>query len=79
LPASAHVFRLARAREFNHERKEPLAGFVGMVNFAKEVYASVASPVWQFAPRLPRFGENRLTVHSHQVCSTFFMVVHLHP
>jgi hypothetical protein len=22
-----------------------------MVNFAKEVYASVASPVWQFAPR----------------------------
>jgi hypothetical protein len=22
-----------------------------MLNFAKEVYASVASPVWQFAPR----------------------------
>ena len=37
--------------DHNHERKEPLAGFVGMVNFAKEVYASVASPVWQFAPR----------------------------
>ena len=37
--------------DHNHERKEPLAGFVGMVNFAKEVYASVASAVWQFAPR----------------------------
>ena len=37
--------------DHNHERKEPLAGYVGMVNFAKEVYASVASPVWQFAPR----------------------------
>ena len=35
----------------NHERKEPLAGFIGRLNFAKEVYASVASPVWQFAPR----------------------------
>ena len=37
--------------DHNHERKEPLAGYIGMVNFAKEVYASVASPVWQFAPR----------------------------
>lgn len=37
--------------DHNHERKEPLAGFVGMLNFAKEVYASVASPVWQFSPR----------------------------
>jgi len=37
--------------DHNHERKEPLAGYVGMLNFAKEVYASVASPVWQFAPR----------------------------
>ena len=37
--------------DHNHERKESLAGFVGMLNFAREVYASVASPVWQFAPR----------------------------
>ena len=37
--------------DHNHERKEPLAGYVGMLNFAREVYASVASPVWQFAPR----------------------------
>lgn len=32
--------------DHNHERKEALAGFVGMLNFAKEVYASVMSPVW---------------------------------
>lgn len=40
--------------DHNHERKEPLAGYIGMLNFAKEVYASVASPVWQFAPRRAR-------------------------
>jgi len=37
--------------DHNHERKIPLAGFIGMYNFAKEVYQSVMSPVWQFAPR----------------------------
>lgn len=37
--------------DHNHERKEALAGFAGMLNFAEEVYASVLSPVWQFAPR----------------------------
>jgi len=37
--------------DHNHERKIPLAGFEGMAHFAKEVYASVASPVWEFAPR----------------------------
>lgn len=37
--------------DHNHERKEALAGFEGMVNFAKEVHSSVMSPVWQFAPR----------------------------
>lgn len=34
--------------DHNHERKEALAGYEGMLNFAKEVYASVNSPVWQF-------------------------------
>ncbi len=33
--------------DHNHERKEALAGFDGMVNFAREVYASVRSPVWK--------------------------------
>ena len=37
--------------DHNHERKEALAGFEGMLNFAEEVYASVMSPVWQFVPR----------------------------
>ena len=43
--------------DHNHERKEPLAGYIGMLNFAKEVYASVASPVWQFAPRRANRGK----------------------
>lgn len=37
--------------DHNHERKEPLAGFIGMLNFAREVYSSVASPVWNLTPR----------------------------
>lgn len=37
--------------DHNHERKKALAGYVGMLNFAKEVYTSVMSPVWQFVPR----------------------------
>jgi nitrogenase molybdenum-cofactor synthesis protein NifE len=37
--------------DHNHERKIPLAGYVGMLNFAKEVYESVTSPVWKFAGR----------------------------
>lgn len=34
--------------DHNHERKIPLAGYVGMLNFAREVYESVTSPVWGF-------------------------------
>lgn len=37
--------------DHNHERKIPLEGFIGMVNFAREVHASVMSPVWNFVPR----------------------------
>lgn len=37
--------------DHNHERKEMLAGFQGMLNFAEEVYGSVMSPVWKFVPR----------------------------
>jgi len=42
--------------DHNHERKEALAGFDGMLNFAREVYSSVMSPVWRFT-RLK--GENK--------------------
>ncbi|ADG81562.1 nitrogenase iron-molybdenum cofactor biosynthesis protein NifE [Thermincola potens] len=34
--------------DHNHDRKHPLSGFVGAVNFAEEVYSTVCSPVWRF-------------------------------
>jgi nitrogenase molybdenum-cofactor synthesis protein NifE len=34
--------------DHNHERKLALAGYEGMLNFAKEVYDTVMSPVWRF-------------------------------
>lgn len=34
--------------DHNHERKLALAGYEGMLNFAKEVYETVTSPVWRF-------------------------------
>lgn len=37
--------------DHNHERKIPLAGFVGMINFAREVHETVTSPVWDLVPR----------------------------
>jgi nitrogenase molybdenum-cofactor synthesis protein NifE len=36
--------------DHNHERKIPLAGYEGMLHFAREVCRSVTSPVWRFAP-----------------------------
>jgi nitrogenase molybdenum-cofactor synthesis protein NifE len=32
--------------DHNHERKIPLAGFEGMVNFAEELRSSATSPIW---------------------------------
>ncbi|MHB9035804.1 MAG: nitrogenase iron-molybdenum cofactor biosynthesis protein NifE [Armatimonadota bacterium] len=40
--------------DHNHERKEALAGFAGMLNFSKEIYSSVMSPVWKLTPRRNR-------------------------
>jgi nitrogenase molybdenum-cofactor synthesis protein NifE len=37
--------------DHNHERKETLAGFQGMLNFAAEVYRTVMSPIWKLTPR----------------------------
>jgi nitrogenase molybdenum-cofactor synthesis protein NifE len=34
--------------DHNHERKLALAGYEGMLNFAKEIYATVMSPVFKF-------------------------------
>jgi nitrogenase molybdenum-cofactor synthesis protein NifE len=38
--------------DHNHERKLALAGYEGMLNFAKEIYETVCSPVWRL-PHLP--------------------------
>jgi len=35
--------------DHNHDRKHPLSGYVGAVEFAEEVYATVCSPVWKYA------------------------------
>lgn len=37
--------------DHNHERKEALAGYDGMINFAKEIYATAMSPVWRFTKK----------------------------
>lgn len=37
--------------DHNHERKQPLAGYDGAVNFAREINMSINSPVWQYLPR----------------------------
>lgn len=34
--------------DHNHERKHPLCGFEGAINFAKEVDLTVNSPVWKY-------------------------------
>ncbi|MCL6477889.1 MAG: nitrogenase iron-molybdenum cofactor biosynthesis protein NifE [Peptococcaceae bacterium] len=34
--------------DHNHDRKHPLSGFVGALNFAAEVYSTVCSPVWKY-------------------------------
>ncbi|GBF33075.1 nitrogenase FeMo-cofactor scaffold and assembly protein NifE [Desulfocucumis palustris] len=34
--------------DHNHDRKHPLSGFVGAVNFAGEVYSTLCSPVWNY-------------------------------
>lgn len=34
--------------DHNHERKHPLTGFKGAVNFAKEINSSINSPIWKF-------------------------------
>lgn len=34
--------------DHNHDRKRPLCGFEGAENFAREVYSTVCSPVWNY-------------------------------
>lgn len=45
--------------DHNHERKISLAGFEGMLNFAREVHTTIMSPVWKLIDsRNPRPGRN---------------------
>lgn len=37
--------------DHNHERKLALAGYEGMLNFAREVCETVSSPVWRFVSK----------------------------
>ncbi|MCD4779616.1 MAG: nitrogenase iron-molybdenum cofactor biosynthesis protein NifE [Candidatus Omnitrophica bacterium] len=37
--------------DHNHHRKEVLTGYRGTLNFVREVYSSVMSPVWRFTNR----------------------------
>ncbi|MFZ7104294.1 MAG: nitrogenase iron-molybdenum cofactor biosynthesis protein NifE [Peptococcaceae bacterium] len=37
--------------DHNHDRKHPLSGFAGALNFAEEVYSTVCSPVWRHVHR----------------------------
>jgi nitrogenase molybdenum-cofactor synthesis protein NifE len=46
--------------DHNHERKIALAGFEGMVNFAREVHSSVLSPVWRLRARRIRSSQKEL-------------------
>jgi nitrogenase molybdenum-cofactor synthesis protein NifE len=41
--------------DHNHERKICLAGYSGMLNFSREVYKSVCSPVWSLMPHRRKF------------------------
>jgi len=43
--------------DHNHERKIPLAGFEGMLQFSREVYSSVMSPVWKFTSKREDYHE----------------------
>jgi nitrogenase molybdenum-cofactor synthesis protein NifE len=43
--------------DHNHERKEALAGYEGMLNFAREIYATAMSPVWQFTKNNLKMNE----------------------
>ncbi len=61
--------------DHNHERKEALAGFEGMLNFAREVHRSVTSPVWRLVRREraghPRSGSGRKGERESERNSTF--------
>lgn len=56
--------------DHNHERKQCLAGFEGMLNFAREVHATVTSPVWKLVRQsAARLSANRAALNPPTGCS----------
>jgi nitrogenase molybdenum-cofactor synthesis protein NifE len=53
--------------DHNHERKIALAGFEGMLNFSKEVFSSITSPVWEFSPAWQRRKESSGSEYRREV------------
>jgi nitrogenase molybdenum-cofactor synthesis protein NifE len=51
--------------DHNHERKHPLCGFDGVVNFTKEINLSINHPVWNYIERRPSYERN-LTEFEYQ-------------
>lgn len=49
--------------DHNHERKLALAGYEGMLNFAKEIYATAMSPVFQFTRKAESQWEKQVKKH----------------
>ncbi|MDR1608677.1 MAG: nitrogenase iron-molybdenum cofactor biosynthesis protein NifE [Deltaproteobacteria bacterium] len=41
--------------DHNHERQSPLAGFVGVTNFTKEINLTINSPVWSYVQAAATF------------------------
>ncbi|NYT01971.1 MAG: nitrogenase iron-molybdenum cofactor biosynthesis protein NifE [Methanosarcinales archaeon] len=59
----AYKLRIAFC-DFNHDRTTEFEGFDGMVNFAREVDATINSPVW----KLPLKRESPLTGREEMIC-----------
>lgn len=59
--------------DHNHERKHPLCGFQGAINFAKEVNLTLNSPVWSHikaamaAEEKPKTNEIKIESHKEEV------------
>jgi nitrogenase molybdenum-cofactor synthesis protein NifE len=53
--------------DHNHERKEALAGYEGMLNFAREVHTSVTSPVWKYSPARIKAANVAQAAEAYQV------------
>jgi nitrogenase molybdenum-cofactor synthesis protein NifE len=49
--------------DHNHERKMPLAGFEGVVNFTKEINLSINSPVWGLLRQKANFTTHLIDNH----------------